>query len=79
MATFDTEVLKLFAPYQRGALNIVTQQTRDWFPPVQPVLWRFKLPRHGVVKLQQVRGDVFEAVDVQLFVLCVCSSFEIVQ
>jgi len=68
VATFYAEVFKLFTPYQRGALNIVTEQTYDGFPPVQPVRWRFKLPRHGVVELQQVSGDVFEVVDVQLLV-----------
>ena len=68
MPTFYTKILKLFTPYQGGGLDIVTEQTHDGFAPVQPVLWRLELSRHGVVELQQVCGDVFEVVDVQLLV-----------
>ena len=60
----DDVVLKLFAPYQGRGLDIITQWTHDWFPPVIPVFWWFELPRHGVVELQQV----IQIVDVQLLV-----------
>ena len=65
--TFYTEVLKLFTPYQGGALNVVTEQTHDGFASVVSMFRCFELPRHGVVKLQQVCCDVFQNVDVQLF------------
>ena len=64
VATFYTEVLEIFTPYQGGALNVVTEQTHDGFASVQPVFRRLELSRHGVVKLQQV----IQIVDVQLLV-----------
>ena len=68
MATFYTKILELFAPYQRGALNGVTEQTHDGFAPVIPVLRWLELHCHGFVEFQEVCGDVFEVVDVQLLV-----------
>ena len=62
MPTFYTEVLKLFTPYQGGALNVVTEQTHDGFASVVSMFRCLELPRHGVVKLQQV----IQIVDVQL-------------
>ena len=62
MPTFYTEVLKLFAPYQGGGLDIITEQTHDGFASVVSMFRCFELPRHGVVKLQQV----IQIVDVQL-------------